>query len=214
LAEEVALLDMLSGGGSTGVPPRLRPFRVQRLRRAAEESAERFREAVEIVLKAWTQERFSFKAHTSISTASRCCPSLAAAASPTGWRDVGVRHRLGGEPRLFHPDGSALLLKELATRSALCAKLAEAGFSDQAAISRWRAGRLARPQARPRPSPARRAVVGRFYAGRNTPSQVDAAYLRRQGSTQHYVDSIILHGTPGSVVEQIGRLKEEIGLNY
>ena len=32
--------------------------------------------------------------------------------------------------------------------------------------------------------------------------------------TQHYVDSIILHGTPGSVVEQIGRLKEEIGLNY
>ena len=32
--------------------------------------------------------------------------------------------------------------------------------------------------------------------------------------TQYYVDSIILHGTPGSVVEQIGRLKEEIGLNH
>jgi alkanesulfonate monooxygenase SsuD/methylene tetrahydromethanopterin reductase-like flavin-dependent oxidoreductase (luciferase family) len=31
---------------------------------------------------------------------------------------------------------------------------------------------------------------------------------------QYYVDSIILHGTPESVVEQIGRLKEEIGLNY
>src|SRR5258708_20598177 len=62
LAEEVALLDMLSGGRvnwgagrgfahseftAFGVPP--------------EESAERFREAVEIVLKAWTQERFSFQ---------------------------------------------------------------------------------------------------------------------------------------------------------
>ena len=31
---------------------------------------------------------------------------------------------------------------------------------------------------------------------------------------QHYVDSVILHGTPESVVEQVGRLKEEIGLNY
>ena len=38
--------------------------------------------------------------------------------------------------------------------------------------------------------------------------------LRGKDPTQHYVDSIILHGTPGSVVEQIGRLKEEIGLNY
>ena len=62
LAEEVALLDMLSGGrvnwgagrgfahsefNAFGVPP--------------EESAERFREAVEIVLKAWTEERFSFQ---------------------------------------------------------------------------------------------------------------------------------------------------------
>jgi len=62
LAEEVALLDMLSGGrvnwgagrgfahsefNAFGVPP--------------EESAERFREAVEIVLKAWTEERFSYR---------------------------------------------------------------------------------------------------------------------------------------------------------
>ena len=60
LAEEVALLDVLSGGrvcwgagrgfahsefAAFGVPPA--------------ESAERFREAVEIVLKAWTQERLS-----------------------------------------------------------------------------------------------------------------------------------------------------------
>ena len=31
---------------------------------------------------------------------------------------------------------------------------------------------------------------------------------------QHYLDSVILHGTPASVVEQIARLEEEIGLNY
>jgi alkanesulfonate monooxygenase SsuD/methylene tetrahydromethanopterin reductase-like flavin-dependent oxidoreductase (luciferase family) len=32
--------------------------------------------------------------------------------------------------------------------------------------------------------------------------------------TQQDVDSVILHGTPESVVEQIARLREEIGLNY
>src|SRR5437879_5850497 len=62
LAEEVAFLDVLSGGrvnwgagrgfahsefNAFGVPP--------------EQSAERFREAVEIVLKAWTEERFAYK---------------------------------------------------------------------------------------------------------------------------------------------------------
>jgi alkanesulfonate monooxygenase SsuD/methylene tetrahydromethanopterin reductase-like flavin-dependent oxidoreductase (luciferase family) len=31
---------------------------------------------------------------------------------------------------------------------------------------------------------------------------------------QHYVDSVILHGTPDSFVDQVHRLKEEIGLNY
>jgi len=31
---------------------------------------------------------------------------------------------------------------------------------------------------------------------------------------QHYVDSVILHGTPESLVDQVARLKEEIGLNY
>jgi alkanesulfonate monooxygenase SsuD/methylene tetrahydromethanopterin reductase-like flavin-dependent oxidoreductase (luciferase family) len=31
---------------------------------------------------------------------------------------------------------------------------------------------------------------------------------------QHYVDSVILHGTPGAVIDQIAALKDEIGLNY
>ena len=31
---------------------------------------------------------------------------------------------------------------------------------------------------------------------------------------QHYVDSVVLHGSPQSMVEKIHRLREEIGLNY
>ena len=31
---------------------------------------------------------------------------------------------------------------------------------------------------------------------------------------QHYVDSVILHGTPEALIDQIAELKETIGLNY
>src|SRR6202011_662259 len=31
---------------------------------------------------------------------------------------------------------------------------------------------------------------------------------------QHYIDSVILHGTPEALVDQIARLREETGLNY
>ncbi len=31
---------------------------------------------------------------------------------------------------------------------------------------------------------------------------------------QYYIDDVILHGTPDSVVDEIARLREEIGLNY
>ena len=89
LAEEVALLDMLSGGrvnwgaGRGFAPSEFNAFGVP-----PEESAERFREAVDIVLQAWTQERFSFtRARISPSTTSRCCPSRCSSRiRRPGWR--------------------------------------------------------------------------------------------------------------------------------
>lgn len=62
LAEEVALLDVLSGGrvnwgaGRGFDPTEFRTFGVPR-----EQSSERFREAVEIVLAAWTNERLTWR---------------------------------------------------------------------------------------------------------------------------------------------------------
>jgi alkanesulfonate monooxygenase SsuD/methylene tetrahydromethanopterin reductase-like flavin-dependent oxidoreductase (luciferase family) len=53
------------------------------------------------------------------------------------------------------------------------------------------------------------------YAGpQHGPSQTVQRTYDGKEPTQHYVDSVILHGTPESVVEQIARLREEIGLNY
>src|SRR5438046_10215964 len=61
LAEEVALLDLLSGGRvSWGAGRGFARDECTAVGVAPDESASRFRETVEIVLKAWTDERLSF----------------------------------------------------------------------------------------------------------------------------------------------------------
>ena len=131
LAEEVALLDMLSGGRvnwgagrgfarveftAFGVPP--------------EESTSRFRETVEIVLRAWTDERLTFPASILSSTRSRCCPSRAAAASAgMDGRDLGRRARMGRGARFLDPDGPACLSRRDRPKYDACSAAREvAGF--------------------------------------------------------------------------------------
>ena len=86
LAEEVALLDLLSGGaGQLGRRARLCPGRVHRLRRAARgERHERFRETVEIVLQAWTDEQLNFAGQHFHFDDIEVLPKPAAAAASAG----------------------------------------------------------------------------------------------------------------------------------
>ena len=98
-------------------------------------------------------------------------------------------------------------------------KLAEAGFSDAGRdIPMARLLALASTTGRGRGHRApRRAMAGRFLRrAAACPSQDQHVQRTYDGKepAQHYVDSVILHGTPASVVDQIARLKEEIGLNY
>ena len=222
LAEEVALLDMLSGGrvnwgaGRGFAPSEFKAFGVP-----PEESAERFREAVEIVLKAWTQERFSLQGHALHLRRRRGAAQAAAAAASADLDggDLGAGHRLGGEPRLFHPDGPALL-DAGARRQAppLCARSSPKRASPMpAATFPWRGcSRWRRPRARPRPSRgAARNGWSMPMPDRSTPiasrcSGPTTARIRR--STMSTASSCMARRQ--SVVEQIGRLKEEIGLNY
>ena len=104
-----------------------------------------------------------------------------------------------------------------AKRRRYAEKLAEAGFSDAGRdIPMARLIALAPTKGGPGDRAPRRAMAGRFLCrAAACPSQgrCRATYDGKE-PTQHYVDSVILHGTPESVVEQIARLKEEIGLNY
>ncbi len=222
LAEEVALLDVLSGGRvnwgagrgfafsefkAFGVPP--------------EESAERFREAVEIVLKSWTEERFSFQGRHFQFDDIELLPKPLQRPHPPVWMAATSESAIDwaagrGYSILMDPHSS---MRELGDkRRHYAAKLAASGFSDEGrdipmarlvalasttaeaeAIARrgaqWIVDSYSGPQ-----HAHRKAMPPRTYEGKEP--------------AQHYVDSVILHGTPSSVVDQVARLKEEIGLNY
>jgi alkanesulfonate monooxygenase SsuD/methylene tetrahydromethanopterin reductase-like flavin-dependent oxidoreductase (luciferase family) len=222
LAEEVALLDMLSGGRvnwgagrgfahsefeAFGVPP--------------EQSAERFREAVEIVLQSWTKERLNFKgAHFDFEDV-EVLPKPLQAPHPPVWMAATSETAIDwaasrGFSILMDPHAS---FKDLgAKRRHYTQKLAEAGFSDAGRdIPMARLVALA-PTDREAEEVARRgaqwivdAYSGPQHAHRK--SMPPRTYDGKEPA-QHYVDSVVLHGSPQSMVEQIHRLREEIGLNY
>lgn len=221
LAEEVALLDMLSGGrvnwgagrgfahsefNAFGVPP--------------EESAERFREAVDIVLSAWTQERFTFKGAHFAFDGVEVLPKPLQQPHPPTWMAATSEQAIdwaAGRGFSILMDPHASMAELGAKRRRYTQKLGEAGFSDEGReIPMARLLALA-PTVSEAEAVARRGAqwLVESYAG---PQHKHRKSMQRtydgKDPAQHYVDSVILHGTPQSVVEQIGRLREEIGLNY
>jgi alkanesulfonate monooxygenase SsuD/methylene tetrahydromethanopterin reductase-like flavin-dependent oxidoreductase (luciferase family) len=223
LAEEVALLDLLSGGrvnwgagrgfarsefNAFGVPP--------------EESADRFREAVEIVLKAWTEERFTYKGQHFAFDGIELLPKPLQRPHPPVWMAATSEPAIDwaasrGFSILMDPHAS---MKELgAKRRRYRDKLAEAGFSDAGRdIPMARLLALASTQAEAEAIARRGAQwLVDSYAGPQHASQKTMQAPRTYDGkepVQYYLDSVILHGTPAAVVEQISRLREEIGLNY
>ena len=221
LAEEVALLDILSGGRvnwgagrgfarvefeAFGVPP--------------EESTSRFRETVEIVLRAWTDDRLQFSGthfrfdgiEVLPKPMQRPHPPIWMAASSDGAIDWAAGR---GFSILMDPHSSAAEIGR--KRRRYSEQLTAAGFSE--------AGRdipVARLVALGRNSEKAAAVarngaewIVNSYLGAQhrpvmqsnfTPSGVDP--IRR------YLDEVILHGTPEAVCDQILRLRDEIGLDY
>ena len=221
LAEEVALLDLLSGGRvnwgagrgfarvefeAFGVPP--------------EASTARFRETVEIVLKAWTEERLTFAGQHFRFDGIEVLPKPAQRPHPPVWMaassEGAIEWAAGrGFSILMDPHSSAA---EIGRKRRLYAeRLAAAGFSE--------AGRdipVARLVALGNTA-AEAAVVARngaewivqsYLGARHRP--VMQANFTPEGldPIQRYLDEVVVHGTPEAVIEQILRLRDEIGLDY
>ncbi|MFZ3237625.1 MAG: LLM class flavin-dependent oxidoreductase [Stellaceae bacterium] len=221
LAEEVALLDVLSGGRvnwgagrgfarvefeAFGVPP--------------EESTARFRETVEIVLRAWSDERLHFAGEHFRFDGVEVLPKPTQRPHPPVWMAASSDGALDwaagrGFSILMDPHSSAAEIGRKRRRYA--EKLAAAGFPD--------AGRdipVARLVALARNAEAAAAVarggaewIVNSYLGAQHRPVMHASFTPDDvDPVRHYVDEVILHGTPDAVVDQILRLREEIGLDY
>ena len=112
LAEEVALLDVLSGGRvNWGAGRGFERSEFAAFGIPGEESAPRFHETVDIVLKAWTSQRITYHGQILSLRRRRGAPQAVAGPAPAGVDGgiVDAGHRLGGKPRPLDPDGSACI---------------------------------------------------------------------------------------------------------
>ena len=217
IAEEVALLDVLSGGrvnwgaGRGFDPTEFKIFDVP-----MEESTERFREAVEIVLAAWSTERLSYEGrfhqYKDVEVLpkphQRPLPTWVAASSLGAIDWAAVRgHSILMDPHSAH---GQIAHKLHHYRSALTA----AGHPEtprQLPIARLVAVAETDREAE---EVARR---GAEFTSRYIPKQAIAAF-RSDGKlvepAEHYMDDVTIHGRPERVVDELKRLEAEIPLDY
>jgi len=221
LAEEVALLDLLSGGRvnwgagrgfarveftAFGVPP--------------EESASRFHETVEIVLKAWTEEKLTFSGEHFRFEDVEVLPKPVQQPHPPVWVAVSSEGAIDwaagrGFSVLMDPHSSG---PEIGAKQRYYAdKLADAGFSDTGrdipiarlvaiADNTSKATEVARDGAE--------WILNSYLSAQHRPVMTHSFWSEGVDPIQRYLDEVILHGTPDKVLDEILRLREEIGLDY
>lgn len=221
LAEEVALLDMLSGGrvnwgagrgfarvefDAFGIPP--------------EESTSRFREAVEIVLRAWRDERVNFAGEHFHFDAVEVLPKPLQQPHPPVWMaatsDAAIEWAAGrgfsilldphaghadiGRKRRYYAEKLDAAGHAIAGRDLPVARLIAVAGDAAAAAETARAGA--------------QWIVASYFGVQHKPVGFTDPNRRGADPVQRYLDEVIIHGTPDAVLDQILRLRDEIGLDY
>ena len=186
LAEEVALLDLLSGGRvnwgagrgfarvefeAFGVPP--------------DESTSRFRETVEIVLKAWTDERLSFTGEHFRFDGIEVLPKPTQRPHPPVWMAASSEGAIewAAGPRLLDPDGPAFLSRGGRPQApALCRAPDRGGFfRGRARYSGGPAGRAGPERGRGGGGGAQRRQMNRRLLSRRSAPPGDAIQFHARG---------------------------------
>jgi alkanesulfonate monooxygenase SsuD/methylene tetrahydromethanopterin reductase-like flavin-dependent oxidoreductase (luciferase family) len=227
LAEEVALLDMLSGGRvNWGAGRGFDPTEFQAFGVPQDESSARFREAVEIVLAAWQSERLTWSGRywqfEDIEVLPKPLqqphpPTWIAASAPDSICWAGAR----GYAIMLGPHGHytdvaqkrEMYRKELeahghtmAGRDIPMTRLIAVAETDQAAEDIVRQGA--------------RWMVSSYVNPAKAPNAVAYVTERRDRSgtpldpIAHYLDGVAVYGTPARVVDQLQQLREEMFLDY
>jgi alkanesulfonate monooxygenase SsuD/methylene tetrahydromethanopterin reductase-like flavin-dependent oxidoreductase (luciferase family) len=225
LAEEVALLDVLSdgrvdwGAGRGFDPVEFRAFGVP-----VEESGERFHEAVEIVLAAWTTERLTWSGRHWRFDRVEVLPKPLQRPHPPVWLAAGSP----GAIRWAGERGFSILLGPHST------------FGETAAHRELYRAAL---EAHGHPTACRHLPIARMIAVAGTDAEAERvarrgvqwvaeAYINpskvtnsrqeaqrfllmdRGALLDRYLDSVVIHGSAARVIDQLERLRAEIGLDY
>jgi alkanesulfonate monooxygenase SsuD/methylene tetrahydromethanopterin reductase-like flavin-dependent oxidoreductase (luciferase family) len=213
LAEELALLDVLSGGrlawgAGRGFDPReFRAFGVP-----VEESAERMQECVDVVLAAWGEERLQHRGRHFEFADVQVLPKPLQRPHPPVWLaasspDAVVRAAKRGFSILQDPHSSHA---EIGRKRALYRETLEASGHAFAGRELPIARLLAcAPTDREAEEVARGGAqwtVG-SYAG-------PMGDVSAEARVESYVRDVVLHGSPERLVDQIAELRDTIGLDY
>jgi alkanesulfonate monooxygenase SsuD/methylene tetrahydromethanopterin reductase-like flavin-dependent oxidoreductase (luciferase family) len=223
LAEEVALLDVLSRGRvNWGAGRGFERSEFAAFGIPGEESAARFHETVKIVLKAWTNQRLSYDGKFFHYDGVEVLPKPFQTPHPPVWMAASSPAAIDwaasqGHSILMDPHCSRAELIE--KRLHYKAKLLESGYTD--------AGRtipMARLVAVDETAEKARTVAKRVaewtlasYVGPKHSGNVRQGGPRTFGGkdpVDFYLDDVMIHGTADSVVDQIQSFGEQIGMNY
>jgi len=219
IAEEIALLDVLTGGrinwgAGRGFDPR--EFSIFGV--PTEESADRFREAVEIVLAAWTSEKLDFDGRFHQFEDVEVLPKPLQQPHPPTWvaaTSIGAVDWAAGR-------GLSILMDPHSPHAEIGRKLEHYGTGLEAA-GHTRKGRdlpigrlvaVAETDAEAE-SVARRGA--RWTAGSYISKQAVAHFRQSEEEidpVEHYLRDVVIHGSPERVVDQLVQLEEEVPLGY
>ena len=221
LAEEVALLDVLSGGRvNWGAGRGFERSEFAAFGIPGEESAPRFHETVDIVLQAWTNQRLSYEGRFYKYDNVEVLPKPLQQPHPPTWMAASSMPAIEwaaaqGHSILMDPHSSRADL--IRKRRHYSAKLVEAGHSDS--------GRII-PMARlvaVDETPEKARAVAKRAAEWTVASYVGAAHgnVRQEVRTfggkdpiDYYLDDVMIYGTPDSVADQVLSFAGQIGMNY
>jgi alkanesulfonate monooxygenase SsuD/methylene tetrahydromethanopterin reductase-like flavin-dependent oxidoreductase (luciferase family) len=221
LAEEVALLDVISGARvNWGAGRGFSRVEFEAFGVPVEESGPRFHEAVDVVLAAWTNERLTHHGQFFDFDNVEVLPKPLQAPHPPVWMaatsDGAIDWAAGrGFSILMDPHCTCADLG--VKRARYGEQLAAAGHSpDGRDIPMARLIAVAE-SAEQAEAVARRGAewtVGSYIGGQHRPAHQAPSAVAAADPVQRYVDEVILHGTPEALVDQIQALKETAQLNY
>jgi alkanesulfonate monooxygenase SsuD/methylene tetrahydromethanopterin reductase-like flavin-dependent oxidoreductase (luciferase family) len=222
LAEEVALLDVLSGGRvNWGAGRGFERGEFKAFGIPGEESAQRFHETVAIVLKAWTSDKLSFQGKYFHYDAVEVLPKPLQAPHPPVWMAATSTTAIDWAAR----NGFSILMDPHSSRDDLVRKrrhyaetLLAAGHSAaDRVIPMARLVAIDETTAKAREVAERAArwtLAAYIGPGHDNHHRQEIRTFGGKDPVQFYLEDVILHGTAESVIEQIRALENDAGMTY